>query len=73
MPVMPKKPGRTRSKCYLHEMQRPLELPYERHKYHICWVCQSRLLEMAKAGVNFELQNQVVTISITSAVEKEAA
>jgi hypothetical protein len=54
-------------------MQRPLELPYERHKYHICWVCQSRLLEMAKVGFHFELEHQVVRISIQPEVQKEAA
>lgn len=73
MPVMPRKPSGTRSKCYLHEMQRPLELPYERHKYHICWVCQSRLLEMAKANFRFEHDHQVVSISIQPELQKEAA
>ena len=73
MPVIPKKPSGTRSKCYIHEMQRPLELPYERHKYHVCWVCQSRLLELAKVSFNFELGDQVVAVVVESKVEKEAA
>ena len=58
-------------KCYIHEMQRPLELPYIRWQYHICWICQSRLLELAKADFRFKLRDQQVTISITPEVEEE--
>jgi hypothetical protein len=60
-------------KCYIHEMQRPLELPYNRWQYHICWICQSRLLELAKADFQFKLRNQGVTISITPEVQVETA
>ncbi len=74
MPVTTRKPTRgTRTKCYLHEMQRPLELPYEPRKYHICWICQSRLLEIAKTDFRFELRQQVVSISIQPELQKEAA
>lgn len=70
MPTMTRAP---RTKCYLHEMQRPLDLPYEPYKYHICWVCKSRLLEIAKINFHFELSNQVVSISVQREVYKEPA
>jgi len=53
----------TKTKCYIHEMRQPLELAYELHKYHICWICQSRLLEIAKTNFHFALSDQVITIS----------
>ena len=73
MSVTTKAPKGTRTKCYIHEMQRPLELPYEPHKYHICWICQSRLLEIAKASFSFRLQDHVVRISIQPELEKATA
>ncbi len=60
-----------RTKCYLHEMRDPLELSYELHKYHICWIWQSRLLEMAKTNFRLALRRQVVRISIQPELEKE--
>jgi hypothetical protein len=73
MPVK-KEPSRTgRTKCYIHEMQRPLELPYHRGQYHICWVCQSRLVELAKANYKLRLRDQLVTISIAPEVQAEEA
>lgn len=53
-----------RTKCYIHEMRDPLELSYEPRKYHICWICQSRLLEIAKTNFHFTLRQQVITISM---------
>lgn len=73
MPVTTKAPRAPRTKCYIHEMQRPMELPYEPHKYHVCWICHARLLEMAKASFRFELHHQVVTISIQPEVQKGVA
>lgn len=71
MPLM-KEPLRTeRTKCYIHEMQHPLDLPYERFKYHICWLCQTRLKELAKADFQFKHNDRVVTISITSEVQEK--
>lgn len=63
----------TRTKCYLHETQRPAELPYDRFQHHICWICQSRLLELAKTNFHFELRQQLITISTQSEVQKEVA
>jgi len=68
---MPTTTRAPRTKCYLHEMRHPLELPYELHKYHICWICQSRLLEMAKTNFHFALRHQVITISMQPELEKE--
>ncbi len=62
-----------RTKCYFHELQRPPELPYNSFQHHVCWICQSRLLELAKANYHFELREQVVTISLQSEVETVAA
>lgn len=73
MPVMKESSRTGTTKCYIHEMQRPLELPYKRLQYHICWICQSRLLELAKADFQFKLREQVVTISITPEVQEEEA
>ena len=71
MPTIKKPPRTVNTKCYIHEMQRPLELPYKRLQYHICWICQSRLLELAKADFQFKLRDQVVTISVTPDLEQE--
>jgi hypothetical protein len=72
MPII-KEPTRTRrTKCYIHEMQRPLELPYKRLQYHICWICESRLLELAKAGFQFKLRDRVVTVSAAPEVQEKA-
>ena len=62
-----------RTKCYFHELQRPPELPYDRFQHHVCWICQSRLLELAKNNFRFELRDQVVTISIQPEVQQEIA
>ncbi len=70
MPITTREP---RTKCYLHEVQRPVDLPYEPYKYHICWICQLRLLEIAKINFRFELEHQVVTISVQPQVPEEAA
>jgi len=61
------------TKCYIHEIRRPMELPYEPRKYHICWICQSRLVEMAKTNFRFALRHQEVTISAQPEVRKESA
>lgn len=61
----------SKTKCYIHEMRHPLDLPYELHKYHICWICQSRLAEIGKANFHFALHDQVVTVSIAPRVKKE--
>ncbi len=63
----------SRTQCYIHEMRQPLDLPYERHKYHICLICQSRLLELAKADFHFSYDQQVTTFSVTPKVQKEMA
>jgi len=70
---MPITKATTRTKCYLHEVQRPAELPYDRFQHHICWVCQSRLLELAKSNFRFELRQQVISISTQSQFLKEVA
>ncbi len=72
MPLMTESP-RTGTKCYIHEMQRPLDLPYKRLQYHICRFCQARLLELAKADFQFKLRDQVVAVSITTEVQQKAA
>lgn len=66
-------PTTTRTKCYLHEMRQPLDLPYEPHKYHICLICQIRLLEIAKIDFRFERSQQVVKISIQPELQKKVA
>ena len=63
----------TKTKCYIHEMRDPLELSYELHKYHICWICQTRLLEIAKINFHFALSDQVVTISSAPKAQKATA
>jgi hypothetical protein len=54
-------------------MRQPLELPYEPHKYHICVICQIRLLEIAKTNFRFERSQQVVKISIQPELQKGVA
>jgi hypothetical protein len=71
--AMPAKPRPSKTMCYIHEMRHPLELPYELHKYHICWTCQSRLLEIARVNFRFTLGDQTVTVSATPRAAKEAA
>ena len=66
-------PRMVRTKCYIHEMQRPSELPYERLQYHVCWICQSRLLELAKADFQFKLGEDRVAVSITPEVQETEA
>jgi len=73
MPVMKASPRTGRTKCYIHEMQRPLDLPYKRLQYHVCWICQSRLLELAKADFQFKLGDQLVTLSVAQEVQEEKA
>lgn len=70
---MQTKPHASKTKCYIHEMRHPLTIPYELHKYHICWVCQSRLFEIAKVNFHFSLGDQVVTVSMAPKAAKEAA
>ena len=70
---MPTTSRMPRTKCYFHEMQRPPELPYDRFQHHVCWICQSRLLELAKANYRFELREQIVTITVQSEVETAVA
>ena len=73
MPAI-KEPTRTgRTKCYIHEMQRPLDLPYSRLHHHVCWICHSRLLELAQTNFQFKLRDQVVTISIAPEVQEKEA
>ncbi len=67
---MPTPTRAPRTKCYIHEMRDPLVLAYELHKYHICWICQSRLLEIAKTNFHFALRDQVVTISTAPTAQK---
>ncbi len=69
MPISTRMP---KTKCYFHELQRPTELPYNRLQHHVCWICQARLLELAKANYHFELREQVVTISLQNEVEPAA-
>ncbi len=57
-----------RTKCYFHELQRPPELPYNSFQHHVCWICQARLLELAKANYRFELREQVVMVSLQAEV-----
>jgi hypothetical protein len=52
-------------------MQSPLDLPYSRLQYHLCWICHSRLLELAKVDYQFKLRDQMVTISIKPDVPEE--
>ena len=73
MPLMKESLRTGRAKCYLHEMQRPLELPYDRFKYNICLVCQTRLLELGKADVQFQLRGQVISISAAPEVQEKKA
>jgi len=68
---MPTTTRTPRTKCYLHEMRHPVELPYEPHKYHICLICQLRLLEIAKTNFRFERSQQVIRISIQPELEKK--
>lgn len=70
MPIATRAP---RTKCYFHEMQRPPELAYDRFQHHVCWICQARLLELAKTNFRFELNRQTVKISIQPEVLKEVA
>lgn len=67
---MPTATRTSKPKCYIHEMRDPLELSYELHKYHVCPICQSRLLEMAKTNFHFALSNQVISISTAPRVQK---
>ena len=62
---------REMTKCYIHDVRKPVKLPYEPHKYHICLICQFRLLEIAKTKFRFECSKQVVTISLQPEREKE--
>lgn len=55
-----------RTKCYFHEVQRPPELPYSSLHHHVCWICQARLLELAKANYRFALREHVVTVGLQS-------
>jgi hypothetical protein len=64
MPVTTKVPRTEMTKCYIHEVRKPVKLPYEPHKYHICLICQFRLLEIAKTNFRFERSQQVIRISI---------
>jgi len=73
MPAAAKAPKTSGTKCYIHDIRRPMELPYEPGKYHICWICQSRLLEMAKANFHFALRRHTVTISAQPEGQKEPA
>jgi len=52
-------------------MQRPMDLPHEPYKYHICWVCKSRLLEIAKIDFHFELSHHLVKISVQPEAHKQ--
>jgi len=70
---MPTTPRTPRTKCYVHEMRQPLDLPYEPHKYHLCLICQIRLLEIAKTDFRFECSKQVVKISIQPELQKKIA
>ena len=67
----PTKKGRT--KCYIHDLQRPLELPYSRLQHHVCWICHVRLLELAQTNFRFKLREQIVTLSIKPAGQEEEA
>ncbi|NUO82221.1 hypothetical protein HUU05_19285 [candidate division KSB1 bacterium] len=62
-----------RTKCYFHELQRPPELPYDRFQHHVCWICQSRLLELAKANYRFELREHVVSVALQPEAEAVVA
>lgn len=62
-----------RTQCYIHEMRQSLDLPYERHKYHVCLICQSRLLELARANFHFSYDQHVTALSVTPKIQKATA
>jgi hypothetical protein len=70
---MPTPTRTSRTQCYLHDTRKPLKVPYEPYKYHICLICQFRLLEMAKTDFRFECSQQVVKISIPPELQKKVA
>jgi len=73
MAVISEPTQKQRTKCYIHEMQRPLELPYSRLQHHVCWICHVRLLELAKVDFQFKLRDQLVTISIKPEAQQAEA
>lgn len=73
MPAIKDPPRMRRTKCYIHEMQRPLELAYSRLQHHVCPICHARLLELAKTSFQFKLRDQVVIISVKPEVGDEMA
>lgn len=62
-----------RTQCYIHEMRAPLDLPYERHKYHICLICRARLLELARVDFQYRRDENIITISAVPEGQKEPA
>ena len=70
MSATTKAPRTERKQCYIHEIRQAVKLLYEPHKYHICMICQLRLLEMAQTNFRFERSQQVVRISIQPELEK---
>ena len=71
MPEIQEPSKKGRKKCYIHDLQRPLELPYSRLQHHVCWVCHVRLLELAQTNFQFKLRDQIVTLSVKPEVEEE--
>ena len=61
-----KRNGKT--KCFIHEMQRPLDLSYSRFEHHVCWICQTRLQELARINFKFSLDQQNYTVTELSGV-----
>jgi hypothetical protein len=47
-------------------VQRPPELAYSSLYHHVCWICQARLLELAKANYRLALREHVVTVGLQS-------
>lgn len=73
MPVKTKEPKTGTTKCFIHEIRLPVELPYDPFQHHICWICQSRLQELADTNFHFSVGEQIIAVSQESKVQNEAA
>ena len=65
-----KRNGRT--KCFIHEMQRPMELSYSRFEHHVCRICQTRLQELARVNFKFSRDQQTFAISVLPGILEAA-
>jgi hypothetical protein len=66
-----KRNGRT--KCFIHEVQRPLDVSYSRFEHHVCWICQTRLQELARINFEFSIDQQTYTVSELSGIPEDVA